>query len=83
MALERQKLFELYRKMILVRAMEVTHARLLQEGTISLMEHFGTGQEAVAIGVAAPMIPVPGSPRLERLYLPDADSIIRAVKRIV
>jgi TPP-dependent pyruvate/acetoin dehydrogenase alpha subunit len=55
MALERQKLFALYRKMILVRAMEETHARLLQEGTISLMGHFGTGQEAVAIGVTAPL----------------------------
>ena len=55
MALERQKLFELYRKMILVRTMEEAHARLLQEGTISLMGHFGTGQEAVAIGVTAPL----------------------------
>jgi pyruvate dehydrogenase E1 component beta subunit len=33
--------------------------------------------------VAAPMIPVPGSPHLERLYLPDKDSIIRAVKHIM
>jgi len=33
--------------------------------------------------VAAPMIPVPGSPHLERLYLPDKDSIIRAVKQIM
>jgi pyruvate dehydrogenase E1 component beta subunit len=33
--------------------------------------------------VAAPMIPVPGSPHLERLYLPDKDSIIRAVKDIM
>lgn len=55
MALQRQKLFELYRKMVLVRAMEETHARLLQEGTISLMGHFGTGQEAVAVGVTAPL----------------------------
>jgi acetoin:2,6-dichlorophenolindophenol oxidoreductase subunit beta len=33
--------------------------------------------------VAAPMIPVPGSPHLERLYLPDKDSIIRAVKQMM
>lgn len=33
--------------------------------------------------VAAPMIPVPGSPHLERLYLPDKDSIIQAVKHIM
>jgi pyruvate dehydrogenase E1 component beta subunit len=31
--------------------------------------------------VAAPMIPIPGSPVLEDLYLPNKDSIIRAVKR--
>jgi pyruvate dehydrogenase E1 component alpha subunit len=55
MSLEKQRLIELYRKMLLVRAMEETHARLLQEGTISLMGHFGTGQEAVAVGVTAPL----------------------------
>ncbi|MCU0597511.1 MAG: alpha-ketoacid dehydrogenase subunit beta [Desulfobacterota bacterium] len=31
--------------------------------------------------VAAPMIPIPGSPVLEDLYLPNKDSIVRAVKR--
>jgi pyruvate dehydrogenase E1 component beta subunit len=31
--------------------------------------------------VAAPMIPIPGSPILEDLYLPNKDSIVRAVKR--
>lgn len=55
MSLEKQRLSELYRKMMVVRAVEETHARLLQEGTISLMGHFGTGQEAVAIGVTAPL----------------------------
>jgi TPP-dependent pyruvate/acetoin dehydrogenase alpha subunit len=53
--LEKGNLVELYRKMVLVRTMEETHARLLQEGTISLMGHFGTGQEAVAVGVTAPL----------------------------
>jgi pyruvate dehydrogenase E1 component beta subunit len=33
--------------------------------------------------VAAPMIPIPGSPVLEDLYLPNKDSIIRAVKRVM
>jgi len=33
--------------------------------------------------VGAPMIPVPGSPHLERLYLPTKDSIVRSVKHIV
>jgi len=31
--------------------------------------------------VAAPMVPIPGSPVLESLYLPNKDSIARAVKR--
>jgi pyruvate dehydrogenase E1 component beta subunit len=31
--------------------------------------------------VAAPMIPIPGSPVLEDLYLPNKDTIVRAVKR--
>jgi len=33
--------------------------------------------------VAAPMIPVPGSPILENLYLPNKDSIVQSVKRIM
>jgi pyruvate dehydrogenase E1 component beta subunit len=31
--------------------------------------------------VGAPMVPIPGSPVLEDLYLPNKDSILRAVKR--
>jgi acetoin:2,6-dichlorophenolindophenol oxidoreductase subunit alpha len=45
----------LYRRMILVRFMEETHDRLLKEGKIQLMGHFGTGQEAVAVGVTGPL----------------------------
>ena len=55
MSLENKKLMELYRKMLLVRAMEEKHGRLLQEGRIQLMSHFGTGQEAVAVGVTGPL----------------------------
>jgi pyruvate dehydrogenase E1 component beta subunit len=33
--------------------------------------------------VAAPMIPIPGSPVLEDMYLPNKDSIVRAVKRVM
>jgi pyruvate dehydrogenase E1 component beta subunit len=33
--------------------------------------------------VAAPMVPIPGSPVLEDLYLPNKDSIVRAVKRVM
>ncbi|UCF91028.1 MAG: thiamine pyrophosphate-dependent dehydrogenase E1 component subunit alpha [Desulfobacterales bacterium] len=57
MSLSNAKLLELYRKMLLVRSMEETHGKLLQEGKIQLMGHFGTGQEAVAIGVTGPLRP--------------------------
>ncbi len=55
MGLNNEKLKEMYRRMLLVRSMEETHGRLLQEGKIQLMGHFGTGQEAVAIGVTGPL----------------------------
>lgn len=55
MALTNEKLVELYRKMLMVRSMEELHGQLLQEGKIQVMAHFGTGQEAVAIGVTGPL----------------------------
>ena len=55
MELDKDKLTELYRKMLLVRFMEEKHDQLLKEGRIQLMSHFGTGQEAVSIGVSAPL----------------------------
>jgi len=55
MPLDNEKLKELYRKMILVRAMEEKHGQLLKSGKIQLMSHFGTGQEAVSVGVAGPL----------------------------
>ena len=55
MPLGNETLLELYRKMLLVRSMEEKHGSLLQEGKIQLMSHFGTGQEAVAIGVTGPL----------------------------
>ena len=33
--------------------------------------------------VGAPMIPVPGSPHLERLYLPNKDAIVKSIKHIM
>jgi pyruvate dehydrogenase E1 component alpha subunit len=51
MALSNEKILEAYRKMLMTRIIEDTHGRLLAEGKIQLMSHFGTGQEAVAIGV--------------------------------
>jgi TPP-dependent pyruvate/acetoin dehydrogenase alpha subunit len=55
MTLSNQTLVQLYRKMLLVRALEEKHGSLLAEGRIQLMAHFGTGQEAVAIGVTGPL----------------------------
>lgn len=55
MSLSNENLISLYGKMLLVRTMEEAHARLLKEERISLMGHFGTGQEAVAIGVTSPL----------------------------
>lgn len=55
MGLKNEKLIELYRKMLLVRAIEEKHAKLLAEGKIQLMGHFGTGQEAVSVGVTGPL----------------------------
>ena len=55
MTLSNNDLVKLYRKMLLVRAMEETHAKLLQERKVSVMGHFGTGQEAVAVGVTGPL----------------------------
>lgn len=55
MSLSNEKILELYRKMLMVRAMEELHDKLLQKGKIHLMGHFGTGQEAVAIGVTGPL----------------------------
>lgn len=55
MSMRNDALLASYRKMLLVRAMEEKHGSLLQEGRIQLMSHFGTGQEAVAIGVTGPL----------------------------
>ncbi|OPY78100.1 MAG: Acetoin:2,6-dichlorophenolindophenol oxidoreductase subunit alpha [Syntrophorhabdus sp. PtaU1.Bin058] len=55
MALSNEKIIELYRNMLLVRTIEEKHAKLLAEGRIQLMGHFGTGQEAVSIGVTGPL----------------------------
>lgn len=55
MALTKEKHIELYRKMLMVRAMEEMHLKLLKEGKIKLMAHVGTGQEAVSVGVTGPL----------------------------
>ncbi|MDD5007212.1 MAG: thiamine pyrophosphate-dependent dehydrogenase E1 component subunit alpha [Syntrophorhabdaceae bacterium] len=55
MELPNEKLIEVYKKMLLVRTMEEKWAQLLAGGKIHLHAHLGTGQEAVSIGVTAPL----------------------------
>ncbi|MCL5265785.1 MAG: thiamine pyrophosphate-dependent dehydrogenase E1 component subunit alpha [Chloroflexi bacterium] len=55
MAFSAEEMLALYRKMLLVRRMEEKHGELLASGDIWMMGHFGTGQEAVAIGITAPL----------------------------
>jgi pyruvate dehydrogenase E1 component alpha subunit len=55
MALNNEELLQQYRKMLVTRLLENTHGKLLAEGKIQLMSHFGTGQEAVSIGIAGPL----------------------------
>lgn len=55
MAQSPEQMLALYRKMLLVRRIEERHAELLASGKLWLMGHFGTGQEAVAIGITAPL----------------------------
>lgn len=55
MTLSPEEMLGLYRKMLLVRRMEEKHAELLASGQFWMMGHFGTGQEAVAIGITAPL----------------------------
>lgn len=53
--MDKDKLIGLYRKMLMVRTIEQKHEALLAQGKIQLMSHFGTGQEAVAIGITGPL----------------------------
>ncbi|MEM4720968.1 MAG: thiamine pyrophosphate-dependent dehydrogenase E1 component subunit alpha [Candidatus Methanomethylicaceae archaeon] len=55
MPLDREKLLDLYKKMVLTRVIESKHEKLLREGAISLMAHSGLGQEAAGVGVTGPL----------------------------
>jgi pyruvate/2-oxoglutarate/acetoin dehydrogenase E1 component len=39
--------------------------------------------DAPVVRVAAPMVPIPGSPVLEDMYIPNSKSIVKAVKRVL
>lgn len=49
---------------------------------IAVSEYFDL-LDAPVQRVAAPMVPIPGSPVLEDMYLPNKDSIVQAVKRVL
>ncbi len=50
-------LLELYRRMVLARMAETVHQEMLNRQEFFLMGHFGTGQEAVGIGMTAALLP--------------------------
>jgi pyruvate dehydrogenase E1 component alpha subunit len=51
MAVENEKLLELYRKMVLTRKLEKKMDELIKSGRVKTFGHFGEGQEAVGVGV--------------------------------
>ncbi len=55
MPLENGKLKELYRKMVTVRTLEQRVEQLVTAARIPCSGHFGTGQEAVGVGVSGPL----------------------------
>lgn len=55
--IDRVMLLELYRRMVLARTAETVHQEMLNRGEFFLMGHFGTGQEAVGIGMTAALLP--------------------------
>lgn len=57
MTVDRALLLTLYRRMLLTRRIEETHNSLLRAGKCTVIGHFGEGQEAVGIGVTAPLRP--------------------------
>jgi TPP-dependent pyruvate/acetoin dehydrogenase alpha subunit len=52
-SLDRDRLLELFQKMVLVRKMEEKHAATLKSNIKIAFAHLGTGQEAVGIGATA------------------------------
>lgn len=57
MELEKEKLLEMYKKMVSVREFEESLAQAVTDGTLPGFVHLGVGQEAVMVGVASPLRP--------------------------
>jgi TPP-dependent pyruvate/acetoin dehydrogenase alpha subunit len=55
MSIQKEKLLEMYWKMVLVRKFEKKMDELIKSGKIKTMGHFGEGQEAVGIGICGPL----------------------------
>jgi acetoin:2,6-dichlorophenolindophenol oxidoreductase subunit alpha len=55
MAVSKEKLIEMYRKMVLTRKFEQKMDELIKSAKIKTMGHFGEGQEAVGIGICGPL----------------------------
>lgn len=54
---EPRTVMELYRRMVTTRLFEETHMKMILNREISLMGHFGTGQEAIGVGMAFSLRP--------------------------
>ena len=57
MELQKEKLLEMYKKMVAIREFEESLARAVTDGTLPGFVHLGVGQEAVMVGGASPLRP--------------------------
>jgi len=55
MQLPKEKLLEMYKKMVTIREFEESLAEAVTKGTLPGFVHLGVGQEAVMVGVASPL----------------------------
>ena len=81
--LDKDTIFESVEKtgrLITVEECRIRGGLVAEVAALACSEYFSFLKAPVQ-RVAAPMIPIPGSPVLEDLYLPNKDSIVRAVKR--
>jgi len=55
MAVDKERLLKMYKKMLLVRTFEKKMDELIKTNKIPTMGHFGEGQEAVGVGICGPL----------------------------
>jgi pyruvate/2-oxoglutarate/acetoin dehydrogenase E1 component len=73
MAIEKEKLIDMYRVMVRIRTFEERVAKEFAAGNIL---------DAPIKRVCAPNTPVPFSPVLEKFWMPDEDNLIKAINEI-